>query len=337
MATHHPVTWVKSRAATGLKDLPSNAAWVAGRMRRTPAKGLSGASDAATGVGSALSHARRSVAEHMPFVGNGTAVDALVGSARSTAEEAREAESRALALAQEARQAAEEAKRASEAAFEQARQTEAESRAVASERIDKVKTETSAQVAKVKSDADERVQAARHDADERVAEERRQAKQEADAAIARAKDAAANSARAAQQAAEEASDRAQEAVARATDAVARARETADRAAQAALAAAATAGREAERLAAEAGEVRSQVAEYEQATNGSGQASTTSVRTAPPVPARRARRSPRRAAPSTAQSKADLVRQAAALGIEGRTTMSKVQLVNAIKKAPAGRR
>jgi hypothetical protein len=113
---------------------------------------------------------------------------------------------------------------------------------------------------------------------------------------------------------------------------------ADRAAQAALAAAATAGREAERLAAEAGDIKAQVATYAQASNGVGPpAAAANTRPDPPARARRRERPPRRSVPSTAESKADLVRQAAALGIEGRTTMSKTQLVNAIKKTPAGRR
>jgi hypothetical protein len=116
---------------------------------------------------------------------------------------------------------------------------------------------------------------------------------------------------------------------------------ADRAAQAALDAAATAGREAERLAAEAGEIRSQVTAYESAANGAGSPSAGTDRAPAPAQARQAGRprepATRTTAPvSPAQPKADLLRQAAALGISGRTTMSKAQLVSAINRAPAGR-
>ena len=41
MPRRNPVAWFGGRVATGLKELPSNAAWVAGKARRPPAKVLS--------------------------------------------------------------------------------------------------------------------------------------------------------------------------------------------------------------------------------------------------------------------------------------------------------
>jgi hypothetical protein len=333
---------------TGVKDLPANAAWLAGRARQSPAKGRDGATEAVStvgsSVGSALVQAGRAIADHVPFAGNDSSVDALIDGARTAAEQAREAEARAVALAHEARQAAEEAKRSIDAAQERARQAEADAKAQAADRVDKVKAETSAHVAVVKSEADERVQEARRQADERLADERRDAKQQADEAAAAAKATAEDETRRWRHDAQEASDRAQEAVTEAHQAAARARELADQAARVALDAAATAGREAERLAAEAGDVRTQVAAYEPATGGKGQASAgPSIRkpTPPRSTGRRpshrsARRSPA-SMPLNGQSKTDLLRLAAELDIDGRTTMSKPQLVNAIKKAPARRR
>ncbi|HZM29723.1 MAG TPA: hypothetical protein VFB77_04490, partial [Acidimicrobiales bacterium] len=91
----HRVKWLTRRAAIGVKDLPTTAA----------------ANATGSSVASALSQAGRSIAEHMPFTGGETSVEALINEARTAAEEAREAEARAVALAQESRHAAVEAKR----------------------------------------------------------------------------------------------------------------------------------------------------------------------------------------------------------------------------------
>jgi hypothetical protein len=85
----------------------------------------------------------------------------------------------------------------------------------------------------------------------------------------------------------------------------------------------------------------QVADYESPSDVGGSASPGPSGTPSPDRNPGSRRTRRRRVPATApsstQSKADLMRQAAALDVAGRTTMSKAQLVNAIKKAPAGRR
>ena len=162
MPKHHPVQWLTHRAATGLKDMPNNAAWVARRVGRPPAQGVRRATEAAGNVGSAVTSSLATPvmpsSTHVPFVGDSSSVEDLIGRSRRAAEDARQAEERAVGLAQAAHQAAEAAKRTTESAYERARQAEADAKAHATERVDGVKAETSAHVAAVKAEADERVQ-----------------------------------------------------------------------------------------------------------------------------------------------------------------------------------
>jgi hypothetical protein len=51
MTKHHPVTWLKGRTTTGLKDMPSNAARVARRARRSSSNALGPAINALSGAG----------------------------------------------------------------------------------------------------------------------------------------------------------------------------------------------------------------------------------------------------------------------------------------------
>ena len=169
-AVPHAVSRSRCRSGVpvgGLAVVPAESSKVGGyrasERRSEPhcAKGLTdttdGAHAAASSVTTALSRAGRSIAEHMPLTGNEASVESLIQQARAAAEEAREGETRAVGLAQEARAAAEEASRAIEVARERARQAEADAKAHAVDRVDKVRTETTARVAVVKSEADERV------------------------------------------------------------------------------------------------------------------------------------------------------------------------------------
>jgi colicin import membrane protein len=348
MIKHHPVVWLKGRATTGLKDMPGNAAWVARQARRSSSTALGRAtdamSDAGSSVGEAITQAGRSVVDAVPGVGSDDdSVETRLRDARRASDEAREAEERALALAQEAKQAADGAKRITRAARERAKEAERDAKAQAGERVDQVRAEADGQVVAVRRDgdervrearreADERVKQARRSADERVAQERQRAGQDADKAIAATRATADADAQQAQQEAQQASERAEQAVGEATQALTQARQLADEASQAALAAAAEAGREAERLAVEAG----QVASYTTG-DGRGTATARSRSSHSRSPRRRSAGGPAAKATPAArlelQSKTELLRRAGALDVEGRATMSKAQLAQAIKKAP----
>src|SRR4029453_6929487 len=93
MAKHRPVRWLTRRAAIGVKDFPTNARWLSARVRQSPTKTLAGATEGANAVGSSvasvLSQAGRSIAEHMPFTGSDTSVEALIHEARRSADGAR--------------------------------------------------------------------------------------------------------------------------------------------------------------------------------------------------------------------------------------------------------
>ena len=117
-----------------------------------------------------------------------------------------------------------------------------------------------------------------------------------------------------------------------------ARELADEASQAARAAAAEAGREAERLAVAVGQVASHTAGDGRASAGARSRSSRAGSSRSRSPRGRSARRPTVKATAAArleqQSKNELLRRAAALDIDGRATMTKAQLVQAIEKAPA---
>jgi hypothetical protein len=107
MTQHHPVVWLRTRATTGLKDMPSNAAWLARKAQRSSTMALGRATDAVSGAGS-------SVGEGIGYArpDNGS-VEALIDAAHRASQGARAAEDKALKLAEEAKRAANEANRES--------------------------------------------------------------------------------------------------------------------------------------------------------------------------------------------------------------------------------
>ncbi|MBA3349587.1 MAG: hypothetical protein H0T12_03425, partial [Actinobacteria bacterium] len=101
MAKDNPVSWLSSKAKTGLKEFPSNAAWVLSKAFE-PAKpaveSVSGAaSDAGDSVGVAAAKVKNrtsrvmdSVVDTLPMVGNDS-VESLMRRADEASEEARSA------------------------------------------------------------------------------------------------------------------------------------------------------------------------------------------------------------------------------------------------------
>ena len=130
MGNAKPVRRVSSAARTGLKELPSNTAWLLSKALAPAASTKAGASKAASSVAETASEtassvagtagaatsgvrrraktAKRSVAEAVPGLGQDP-VAALMRQADDAAEEAREEEARALTLAQQAKDSADDA------------------------------------------------------------------------------------------------------------------------------------------------------------------------------------------------------------------------------------
>ena len=251
---------------------------------------------------------RAGVVDAVPF--GGDSVEVRMKRAREAAERAREAEDRAV-----------DAGRESEERADYARQVSERGRARRAE----VQQETSRwikqRVAEAQKAADEMVKRERQAAEEEAQEEREQVNAEIAEEIEDA-----------QGEAEEAQGRAEALVEDATAKLAEARQLAEEAAEAARAAAEEAHRQAQQLAEEA---EQQASEAEAQVSAAEQ-----LRERPKSIAKdTARKLEQEAANGGLESyhKQELVELAASIGIEGRTNMTKGELVEAIAKASRAKR
>jgi chromosome segregation ATPase len=285
---------VFERARTGLREMPSNAAWLLSKAAN-PAEG------AASGV---RDQGRRVTAAVVDAAPVGDSVEIRVRRARDAAEHARDAEARAVEAAREAKGLAEIALHVSE-----------RGRA----RINEVERETSREVkqrvAEAERAAAELIRGEREAAEADAEDELREVEEEVEDEIAEAT----GEAEASQQ-------RAEELVEDATEALAEARQLAEEAADAARAAAEDANRQAEQLRNEAeqraDETESRVKEAEQLRHGAA------------ATAKQAARELDRETTEgglDAYRKPELVELASTIGIEGRSSMTKDELVDAITK------
>jgi colicin import membrane protein len=285
---------VFERARTGLREMPSNAAWLLSKAAN-PAEG------AASGV---RDQGRRVTAAVVDAAPVGDSVEIRVRRARDAAEHARDAEARAVEAAREAKGLAEIALQVSE-----------RGRA----RINEVERETSREVkqrvAEAERAAAELIRGEREAAEADAEDELREVEEEVEDEIAEAT----GEAEASQQ-------RAEELVEDATEALAEARQLAEEAADAARAAAEDANRQAEQLRNEAeqraDETESRVKEAEQLRHGAA------------ATAKQAARELDRETTEgglDAYRKPELVELASTIGIEGRSSMTKDELVDAITK------
>jgi hypothetical protein len=275
---------------TGLREMPSNAAWLLSRAR-----------DGRRKVSAA-------VVDTAPF--GGDSVEIRMKRAREAAERAREAEEQAVEAGQESQERADYARQVSERG--RARRAE-------------VQQETSRwikqRVAEAQKAADEMVKRERQAAEGEAQEEREQVNAEVAEEIEHA-----------QGVAEQAQGRADALVEDAAAKLAEAKQLAEEAAEAARAAAEEAHRQAQQLAEEA---------EQQASEADAQVSA----------AEQLRQRPKSTAKDTARKleqntangglesyhKPELVELAASIGIDGRTNMTKGELVEAIAKASRAKR
>lgn len=104
-----PVQWVTRTAATGLRDLPSNTAWLASRTLAAPS---AVARAATTGITANVRRMAEAAADHLP--GARDTVEARLRQAQAAVASARQAESDALATAQHVKELAEGAKQSAD-------------------------------------------------------------------------------------------------------------------------------------------------------------------------------------------------------------------------------
>ena len=287
---------------TGLREMPSNAAWVLSRALKPADEVGSKAESAGAGVRDRGRRLRAKVVDAAP--GDGNSVEIRMRRAQEASERAREAEQQALEAQQEAQERADHAKKVS-----------AEGRA----RVTAVERDTAKwvkqRVAEAQKAADEAVKQERQAAEADAEEERQETQDEVAGEIEEAEDEA-------QAAQHEADERVEDA----TEKMAEARRLAQEAADAAQAAAEEANRQAQELAQQANQQASEAkAQVTQAERIRTQSETTAKKAAGKLGGSATN------GDLESYNKPELVELAAGIGIEGRTTMSKDELVKAIKK------
>lgn len=299
---------LSERTRTGLKEMPSNAAWLLARALR-PAGAVGDAAESATAQ--ARDRGRKvtaAVLDAAPV--GGDSVEVRMRRAREAAERARDAEERAVEAAQESKDRSDHARRVSE-----------RGRA----RLAEVERENARRIKRRAADAQKA-------ADEAVRRERQEAQADADAEQQAVQAEVDDEREDAERDAEESQARAEELVAEATEKLAEARRLADEATGAARAAADEAHRQAQELADEAeqqaGEADARIEAAERLRVRSEEAAKKT--------ARELRRDPGNGGLDS-YNKPELVELASSIGIEGRATMTKSELVDAIEKSSRAKR
>lgn len=294
---------LSQQTRTGLREMPSNAAWLLSRILK-PAEALGTAAESATA--SARDKGRKvqaAVIDAAPL--GGDSVETRMRRAEDAGERAREAEDRALEAARQSKDRSEHARQVSERG---------------SARLREAERETSREIK-------QRVAAAQRAAEESVERERQAAEADAKEQQNRVRAEVEEEVQEAQREAEASQQRAEEMLEDATEKLAEARRLADEAAGAARDAAEEANRRARELADEA---EQQASHAEARVTATEQIRAQSQATAKHTVRELGRDGTDRGLES--YGKPELVKLAASVGIENRTTMTKRELVNAITKA-----
>jgi hypothetical protein len=292
-----------ARTRTGLREMPSNAAWLLSQVFK-PAEAIGTAAESATA--GARDRGRKvgaAIVDAAP-VGRDS-VEIRVRRAQDAAERAREAEDRAVEAARESKVLADHARQVSERGRARMREVERETSRYVERRL-----------AEAQKDADEFVKRERQAAEADAEEQRREVQEEVHNEIEEA-----------QRDAEESQRGAQELVEDATEKLAEARRLADEAAEAARAAADEANRQAQQLANEAEQQASDAEARVRATERLGDDLVATAKQT----ARKLNRDTTNGGLKS-YSKPELVELAASIGINAPTNMTKPELVGAITKA-----
>lgn len=293
------------RTRTGLKEMPSNAAWLLSRALK-PAEAIGTAAEsAAAGARDRGLKVGAAVVDAAPV--GGDAVELRVRRAQNAAERAQEAEDRALEAAKE-----------SKARADHVREVEERGHA----RVKGVERETAREVR-------QRVAEAQKTADLYVKQQREAAEEDAEEQVHEVQGEVDDELEEAQQDAEESRQRAEELVEDATEARAEAKRLADEAVEAARAAAEEASREAQELAVEAEQLTTDAEARVEATEQLREDLVTAAKQT----VRELNRNPRNGGLKS-YNKPELLDLAASMGVEGRTNMTKGELVEVLTRAAA---
>jgi hypothetical protein len=292
------------RTRESLKELPANAAWL---LSKTLGPADSVAESAAT---KARHHGRRlgaAVVDAAPI--GGDPVQTLMRRAKEAAEQAREAEVGAVETAEEAK-----------ARADYAREVNARGRT----RLKEVERETARQ-------RDERIKQAERAAEEALKREKEAAEMEAERQRREVYSDVEEETNRAREEAEASQQQAERKVREAQERLAEARRLSEEAAQAARAAADEANRHAQQMAAQAeqqaSDAQARVAATQEMQRRSEATVTTTARELGRMPSNGELQS---------HNKQELVELAASMGIEGRSQMTKAELVRAIRRESRGR-
>jgi hypothetical protein len=296
------MTLVK-QTRTGLREMPSNAAWLLSQMLKPAERVGDAAESAAAGARDRGRRASAAVLDASPV--GGDSVEIRMRRAHDAGVRAREAEDHAVAAAQESKACADHARDTSERGRVRLRTVHRETERQVKQRV-----------GQAQKSADEAVRRERLDAEAAAEQERQEAKAEVQAELENA-----------QQAAEDAQQHAEELVQEATERLAEARQLAAEAAAAAREVAESAHRQAEQLAEEAQQQATDAdAQVRAAEQLRERSEATAVDTAQQLQRTDAN------GDLASYNKPALVELAASIGIEKRATMTKSQLVDAIGQA-----
>lgn len=292
---------LSEQARTGLREMPSNAAWLLSRLLK-PADAVGTAAESATANARDQGRkAKAAVVDATPF--GGDSVDIRMRRAQEAGERAREAEERAAEAAHESKDRSEHARDVSEHGRARLRDADRETNRMVKQRI-----------ADAQKAAEALVERERRAAEADAEEQRGQVQAEVDKEVMAAQDDA-----------EACRQRAEELIEDATEKLAQARRLADEAAEAARAAAEEASRRAQSLASEAQQQAHDAHAQVKASERLRERTQTTAR-------RAARELESDNGGLESRSKAELVALAASVGIETRTNMTKSELADALAKA-----
>jgi len=299
MSAAQPLQWLSDRLKTGLGDLPDNAAWLLERARATSDNSRS-RGELVT-VRSKWSDSRTTVSVDRP---SGESVESRMNRARVAADEAQRIEEQALAASRISKDQSEHARQVAEAGQTRLAETKRQAEQAVKER--------EAEARRAAEEAVQReVAAARANAAAQVEAVESQVKQETEAV---------------RQEAQQAQAHAQDLLAQAASQLHQARQFAQEARDAAVAAAEEAQLAAQRLQADANaQLRYAEARVSEAEGVGYQATVAAKRTA------RDLQNDKFDLDLESQTKTELIDLAAAMQIDGRTTMTKAELITAIAK------
>ena len=298
-----PVRRLTKALGDGVKELPNNATWLLSKAVSTHDEGSNGTrTPSATGL---LDMARSAGATVMDALPGGDSIELRLQRARAAVAEAQEAEERAVQESLEAEREAQEAEQVAERCRDYVRDIEAEQERAVDARVDE----------------------ARREAEARIDEARREAQAEAEQVVDRARQEAEGRAEEARQDAEAAHERARGRLEAARDKLVEARQLSEEAIEATRAAAEEAHRQSLQVAADA-ERMARSAEERVTEAEAVRASTSST-------AGELTRQLNGVGSSSnlkSMTKQELLDLAAAQDVEGRSAMTKDQLVTALNRA-----